>query len=75
MQAETGATIKIAETLQVGGPFVDRFRYYSNPIDLDTPLEPLPQSETSLGPAGLSGGMVHRQPVGVVACITPYNFR
>lgn len=74
VQAETGATIKIAETLQVGGPFVDRFRYYSNPIDLDAPLEPIPQDETSLGPAGLSGGMVLRQPVGVVACITPYNF-
>jgi acyl-CoA reductase-like NAD-dependent aldehyde dehydrogenase len=74
VQAETGATINIAETLQVGGPFVDRFRYYSNPIDLDTPLEPVPQDETSLGPAGLAGGMVHRQPVGVVACITPFNF-
>ena len=31
VQAETGALKKITETLQVGGPAVDRFRYYSNP--------------------------------------------
>ena len=74
VQAETGATIRIAETMQVGGPFVDRFRYYSTPIDQDEPLEAVPQSESGLGPAGIVGGMVHRQPVGVVACITPYNF-
>ncbi len=74
VQAETGATIRVAETLQVGGPFVDRFRYYSRPIDVDEPVAPMPAAATALGPAGLVGAMVHRQPVGVVACITPYNF-
>ena len=37
-----GALKKITETLQVGGPAVDRFRYYSNPIDLDESLAPVP---------------------------------
>ncbi len=74
VRAETGATAKIAATLQVGGPFIDRFRYYSRPINLDEALPPLPQGKTGLGPAGLVSAMVHRQPVGVVAAITPYNF-
>ncbi|RMH70333.1 MAG: aldehyde dehydrogenase family protein [Actinomyces sp.] len=74
VQAETGATINVAETLQVGGPFVERFRYYSRPIDLDEAVPPMTAAATALGPAGLVGAMVHRQPVGVVACITPYNF-
>ena len=29
---------------------------------------------TALAAGGLMGAMVVRQPVGVVACITPYNF-
>ncbi|HJM38386.1 MAG TPA: aldehyde dehydrogenase family protein, partial [Acidimicrobiales bacterium] len=29
VQAETGSTINITETLQVAGGFIDRFRYYS----------------------------------------------
>jgi len=74
VQAETGATAKIARTLQVGGPFIDRFRYYSRPINLDEALAPLPQDKSGLGSAGLVSAMVHRQPVGVVAAITPYNF-
>jgi len=74
VQAETGATATIARTLQVGGPFIDRFRYYARPIDLDEALHPLPQAKTGLGPAGLVSAMVHRQPVGVVAAITPFNF-
>lgn len=74
VRAETGATAKIAATLQVGGPFIDRFRYYSRPINLDEALPPIPQGQTGLGPAGLVSAMVHRQPVGVVAAITPYNF-
>ncbi len=74
VQAETGATMKITETLQVGGPAVDRFRYYSRPIDLDESLRPLPQDKSPLGPAGILSSRVLRQPVGVVACITPYNF-
>jgi acyl-CoA reductase-like NAD-dependent aldehyde dehydrogenase len=74
VQAETGATINVAETLQVGGPFVERFRYYSRPFDVDEAVKPVAAPATALGPAGLVGGVVHHQPVGVVACITPYNF-
>lgn len=74
VQAETGALQRIAETLQVGGPAVDRFRYYSNVIDLDESLRPVPVEAGPLGPAGLMSAHVLRQPVGVVACITPYNF-
>ncbi len=74
VQAETGALQKITETLQVGGPAVDRFRYYSRPIDLDENLAPQPVAKSNLGPAGLMSAHVKHQPVGVVACITPYNF-
>ncbi len=74
VQAETGATIGTTETLQVGGPAVDRFRYYATPIDLDESLSPIPTPAGPLGPAGLLSAEVKRQPVGVVAAITPYNF-
>ena len=75
VQAETGALKKITETLQVGGPAVDRFRYYSNPIDLDESLAPVPVAKGPLGPAGLMSARVKHQPVGVVACITPTTSR
>lgn len=74
VQAETGATIGTTENLQVGGPAVDRFRYYSKPIDLDENLRPIPTAKGPLGPAGVMSAHVKRQPVGVVAAITPYNF-
>ncbi|MEE2768333.1 MAG: aldehyde dehydrogenase family protein [Actinomycetota bacterium] len=74
VQAETGSTISITETLQVAGGLIDRFRYYSKPRDLDTAELPLAQGASALGAAGLIGASVHRQPVGVVLCITPYNF-
>ena len=74
VQAETGATLRVAGTMQVGGPTIDRFRYYSTPRDIDSPERPAPVGATALGPAGLVGAMVHRRPVGVVVCITPYNF-
>lgn len=73
VRAETGSTINIAQQMQVGGPLIDRFRYYAKPINLDEPVAPVPQPATALGPAGLSSAMIHHQPVGVVACITPYN--
>lgn len=74
VQAETGATIGTTENLQVGGPAVDRFRYYANPIDLDENLRPIPTAKGPLGPAGMMSAHVKLQPVGVVAAITPYNF-
>ena len=40
---------------------------------MDETIAPVPQPATALGPAGLSSAVVHHQPVGVVAAITPYN--
>ncbi|MDH3704879.1 MAG: aldehyde dehydrogenase family protein, partial [Acidimicrobiia bacterium] len=74
VQAETGATINIARTMQVSGATVDRFRWHAKEFDIDEAVPPFTTTATGLGPAGLIGAMVHRQPVGVVACITPYNF-
>lgn len=74
VQAETGATINVAKTMQVSGAFIDRFRYYSRPRELDVPLKPLASPATALAPAALISGNVIHQPVGVVAAITPYNF-
>jgi acyl-CoA reductase-like NAD-dependent aldehyde dehydrogenase len=53
---------------------IERFSYYSHPQKVDEPIEPYPMKATALGPAGLQNCMVYRQPVGVVAAITPYNF-
>jgi acyl-CoA reductase-like NAD-dependent aldehyde dehydrogenase len=74
VQAETGATIRVARTMQVAGAFVDRFRYYSRPHEMDQPLTPIYSAASALAPESLITGNVIRQPVGVVACITPYNF-
>jgi len=74
VQAETGALQRITETLQVGGPVVDRFRYYSSVIDLDESLRPVPVEKGPIGPAGLLSAQVLRPPVRVVACIPPSNF-
>ena len=73
VQAETGATINVAEGMQVPPP-IERFRHYATPVNVDEPVEPIPLEATALGPAGLLGAHVIRQPVGVVGCITPYNF-
>lgn len=73
VQAETGATINVAETIQVPSA-TERFRFYSHPTDVDEPVPPVPMRASALGPGGLQNAMVFRQPVGVVGCITPYNF-
>src|SRR5690606_18420296 len=75
VQAETGATLRVAQTMQVP-TCVERFRRYARGALAPAPI-PLPPSEmpaTALAPGGLMGAVVVRQPVGVVACITPYNF-
>jgi acyl-CoA reductase-like NAD-dependent aldehyde dehydrogenase len=73
VQAETGSTINVAETMQV--PIsVERFRFYARPYVVDEPQVPYAMNPTALGPGGLQNAMMFRQPVGVVACITPYNF-
>ncbi len=74
VQAETGSTITVARTMQVSGVFIDRIRHYARPFDLDRGFAPAVAPATALAPAGLIGAVALRQPVGVVACITPYNF-
>ncbi|HEX4018719.1 MAG TPA: aldehyde dehydrogenase family protein [Frankiaceae bacterium] len=75
LQAETGATMKVASTMQVPVA-INRFRRYARDAMLsDTiPLPPALMNATALAPGGLIGAVVVRQPVGVVACITSYNF-
>jgi phenylacetaldehyde dehydrogenase len=75
VQAETGATLRVARTMQVPQT-VDRFRRYARGTAEPTaqPLPPTEMPSTPLAPGGLLGTVVERRPVGVVACITPYNF-
>jgi acyl-CoA reductase-like NAD-dependent aldehyde dehydrogenase len=75
LQAETGATIRVASTMQL--PVVaDRFRRYARgalePYEL--PLAPQPVTATPLAAGGLTNAVAARRPVGVVGCITSYNF-
>ncbi|HEV7887969.1 MAG TPA: aldehyde dehydrogenase family protein [Acidimicrobiales bacterium] len=75
VQAETGATLRTTQTMQVP-TCIERFRRYARGA-LEPSTIPLPPSEmpgTALASGGLMGAMALRQPVGVVACITPYNF-
>jgi acyl-CoA reductase-like NAD-dependent aldehyde dehydrogenase len=75
VQAETGATIRVAQTMQVP-TCIERLRRYAKGAVEPTAI-PLPPSEmpsTALAAGGLMGAVAVRQPVGVVACITPYNF-
>ena len=73
--AETGATAAVGSTLQV--PIaVRRFERYS--LDpravVERTLSPQVAEATPLAPGGLISALAVRQPVGVVACITSYNF-
>jgi len=73
--AETGATAAVGSKMQVPVA-ADRFeRYARDPRHvLQTPLLPQAMPATPLAPGGIIGGMVNRQPVGAVACVTSYNF-
>jgi acyl-CoA reductase-like NAD-dependent aldehyde dehydrogenase len=75
IMAETGATLKVGSALQVPQA-VARFERYARGAleDLSVPLPPSVMGSTPLAPGGLIGGVGLRQPVGVVACISPYNF-
>jgi acyl-CoA reductase-like NAD-dependent aldehyde dehydrogenase len=73
--AETGATATVGSRMQVPVA-ADRFERYARdprPV-LQTPLLPQSAQATPLAPGGIIGGMINRLPVGVVACITSYNF-
>jgi acyl-CoA reductase-like NAD-dependent aldehyde dehydrogenase len=75
IMAETGATLSVGSALQVPQA-VARFERYAKGAlqDISVPLAPSVMPTTPLAPGGLIGGYVRRQPVGVVACIAPYNF-
>ncbi|MEZ0065152.1 phenylacetaldehyde dehydrogenase [Streptacidiphilus sp. MAP12-20] len=75
LQAETGATIRVASTMQL--PVVaDRFRRYARGAFESTvePFPALPVAATALAAGGLTNAAAARRPVGVVGCITSYNF-
>lgn len=73
--SETGATAQVGSRMQVPVA-IERFERYARSAarSLDIPLPPSPMPATPLAAGGLIGGVVQRQPVGVVACISPYNF-
>src|SRR5688572_3151926 len=74
VQAETGATLRVTKTMQVP-TCIERFRRYAKGAlePTSVPFPPAEMPSTALAPGGLIGAMAIRQPVGVVACITPYN--
>jgi acyl-CoA reductase-like NAD-dependent aldehyde dehydrogenase len=67
--AETGAVRRVAEPQQVGA-VAARLRKGAEYATLP-PDDAFPPRAT---PAGLAAGIATREPVGVVACITPFNF-
>jgi acyl-CoA reductase-like NAD-dependent aldehyde dehydrogenase len=69
--AETGALRFVAETQQVGAVGLRLAKYAA--LASVPPQEPLALTPMRQGP-GVGNGMAVREPVGVVACITPYNF-
>ena len=71
--AETGALRLVAETQQIGAVGLRLAKYAAL---AGTPAqEPLaPQVLSGRQGSGIASGMAVREPVGVVACITPYNF-
>ncbi|MGP3984302.1 aldehyde dehydrogenase family protein [Streptomyces sp. KR80] len=75
LQAETGATLRVASTMQVPTA-ADRFRRYARgAVEPDViPLAPQPVKASPLAPGGLISAAAVRRPVGVVGCITSYNF-
>lgn len=75
VQAETGATLRVTKQMQVPMAAV-RLRRYARGIreELEIPIPPNITTTTALAPGGIVGGVARRAPVGVVVCITSYNF-
>lgn len=73
--AETGATAAVGSRMQVPVA-ADRFERYARDLRqvAQRPLPPQVAQATPLAPGGLISALAVRQPVGVVACITSYNF-
>ncbi|MGW1073800.1 aldehyde dehydrogenase family protein [Streptomyces sp. NPDC002537] len=75
LQAETGATMRVTAGLQLPVA-VERFRRYARGAvePAVVPLAPRSVGGTPLAPGALLGAVAVRRPVGVVGCITSYNF-
>ena len=73
--AEAGATSSVGSLMQIPVA-INRFERYARGAmtDLTKGLPPQPIGATPLAAGALMGGVVNRVPVGVVACISPYNF-
>lgn len=67
--AETGAVRPVAQSQQVGAVPI-RLEKYADMAARDPDASVLPRQQ----PGGLGGGFATREPIGVVACITPFNF-
>ena len=75
VQAETGAVYRVAKTMQVPSTSARLRKYAAYATESTiTPLEPVVSAATALAPGGLVSAVEHRAPVGVVSCITSYNF-
>ncbi|MEU1625872.1 aldehyde dehydrogenase family protein [Streptomyces sp. NPDC020096] len=75
LQAETGATRRVASAMQLPTAAERFHRYARGATEPDTiPLAPLPVKASPLASGGLIGAAAVRRPVGVVGCITSYNF-
>jgi acyl-CoA reductase-like NAD-dependent aldehyde dehydrogenase len=73
--AETGCTAAVGRQMQVPVAASRFDRYARGAFEPDVlPLPPQETAATPLAPGGLMGALARRAPVGVVACITPYNF-
>ena len=73
--AETGCTTTVGRSMQVPVAASRFDRYAAGALEPAViPLPPQEMPSTPLAPGGLMGALARRAPVGVVACITPYNF-
>jgi phenylacetaldehyde dehydrogenase len=73
--AETGATTRVGSLMQIPVA-ISRFERYATGAmtDLSIPIATQAMAATPLAPGALMGAVADRVPVGVVACIAPYNF-
>ena len=75
LQAETGATMRVAKTMQFPQASARLRRYAKGALESPLiPLEPAVSATTPLAPGGLISAVANRAAVGVVTCITSYNF-
>ncbi len=73
--AETGATLAVGSSMQVTVAATRFARYSQDQRHVaERTLPPQVAQATPLAPGGLVNALAVRQPAGVVACITSYNF-